>query len=77
MWQNAIMLTIVVAALLWLAWQAYRFLRPSKNTSGCPGGCGCNSAKTIQPTPPPTPSGQTVFLPFDDLIRRLQARKQP
>ena len=40
MMQSILVLVIVAAALGWMGWYGYRFLKP-KGGKGCAGGCGC------------------------------------
>jgi hypothetical protein len=75
--QQIVTVLILLAAAVWLAWHAYRFIKPrTAGGGGCGGSCGCGheTAGTAPPAADAT-KGQTVFLPSDDLIARLKARK--
>ncbi|HOB73873.1 MAG TPA: hypothetical protein PKG54_05045 [Phycisphaerae bacterium] len=77
--QSWAVLVIVVAAVAYLGWQAWRTLRGGGAGAGC---CptGCPSAG--QSGNEPTPQGHSQsFIPLDDLAdlarRHSQARKRP
>ena len=71
MFQNLIVILIVGAAVFWLGVYVYRFWKPKK-TSGCAGGC-CSAAKET----PAAPAGpRTMFLPAEDLVRRIESNKR-
>jgi hypothetical protein len=68
--QDAIVIILVAACFLWLAYLGYRYLRPKPNSSACPGGC-CGTS----PDPQSPPPSRTQMVSSDDLRARLKARK--
>lgn len=78
MLQNIITILIVAGALGWAGWQAYRWLVPSaKGGGGCAGGCGCGKERSSETSTSAKNPGkaQTQFLPSEDLVARIKARK--
>jgi hypothetical protein len=71
MTQQIIVILILLACGTYLAFQAYRYLRPKPGGKACGGGC-CDGeeAKTPQST-----TAKTIMISSDDLRARLKARK--
>jgi hypothetical protein len=68
--QEAIVIVLVTACFLWLAYMGYRYLRPKPGSSACRGGCCDMSSES----PPPSSPGRTQMVSSDDLRTRLKAR---
>jgi hypothetical protein len=70
--QNVIVISVIAAAVIFLAWKGWRALSPRKG--GCGGNCGCGNEKNVAMKTAEN-GGKTVFIASGDLINRVRARK--
>ena len=68
--QQAIVILAVAFAGLWLAWTAYRYLRP-RNAGMCAGGC-CDGLEKKQTR---NSGGGVIMISSDDLRARLKSHR--
>ena len=61
-WQTTLAWIAVTCAAAYIAWRAYRMVRPGK--AGCAGGCGCAKAQTTEKP------GHAVLIPSEQLVLR-------
>jgi hypothetical protein len=72
--QLAIVILVVVACAMFLAYQAFRYFKPKAGSNKlCAGGC-CDGA-AAQPAASSPGASRTIMISSDDLRNRIKARK--
>jgi hypothetical protein len=69
--QTIFVILLVTACALWLAYMAYRYLKPKPGGKLCAGGCCEGESKK----PATDAAHRTIMVSADDLRNRLQSRK--
>jgi hypothetical protein len=72
--QQALVIAIVAACVVWLGVLGYRYFRPKPGATGCPGGCCGGEEKKPDPEQE-APAPRMQMISSDDMRARLKARQ--
>ncbi|HUO08708.1 MAG TPA: hypothetical protein VM008_10440 [Phycisphaerae bacterium] len=73
--QELIVILVVAACGLWMAWQGYRCFRPRPGAKLCGGNCCDGEAKGVESKPGGAKGERVMMISSDDLRARVAARK--